>query len=223
MGHTKLAISHCESVPHFHSSTVCLLVHLSFSTGRLFTLPAAFTAPPHHPPTHSSIPTFISPQTLAFSPGSSGEGGNNYYVNKYACCNHIRATDPIRELIAGGWLCGLAADGQGLCACLTGRPRKLGEHELAGSQTDVMKAVWWGAACSHVLWIMLFDQDPACLPASQSARWVVCHWIVQCVLCVCVCVCVLVCVCAIMIPGSGSLSPYISLSPITALFWFSSA
>lgn len=26
---------------------------------------------------------------------------------------------------------------------------------------------------------MLFDQDPACLPASQSALWVVCHWGVQ--------------------------------------------
>lgn len=89
-----------DSALHFHSSTVCLL--LSFSTGRLFTLPAVFTVhllPPFLPP---SIPPFISPQTLAFSPGSSGEGGNNYYVNKYACCNHIRATDPIRELIAGG-------------------------------------------------------------------------------------------------------------------------
>lgn len=112
---------------HFHSLNVCLLAHLSFSlspsTGKLFTLPAVFTVHllPHFLP--PSIPAFISPQTLAFSPGSSGEGSNNYYVNKYACCNHIRATDPIRELIVGGWLRGLAADGQGLCACLTGRPR----------------------------------------------------------------------------------------------------
>lgn len=81
------------------SSTVCFLAHLSFSTGRLFTLPAVFTVYLLPPP---PIPSFISPQTLAFSPGSSGEGGNNYYVNKYACCNHIRATDPLRELIAGG-------------------------------------------------------------------------------------------------------------------------
>lgn len=114
-----------ESDLHFHSSTVCLLVHLSFSTGRLFILPAVFTVrTPHpNPPPALSILLFISPQTLTFSPGSSGEASNNYYVNKYACCNHIRATDPIRELIAGGWLRGLAADGQGLCVCLTGRPR----------------------------------------------------------------------------------------------------
>lgn len=39
-----------------------------------------------------------------------------------------------------------------------------------------MKAVWCLAACSHVLYIMLFDQDPACLPASQSTRWAACHW-----------------------------------------------
>lgn len=105
-------------------TVVCLLLSLSCWTGGLFLLFSLVRPPLFFPP------PFISPQTLAFSPGSSGEGGNNYYVNKYACCNHIRATDPIRELIAGGWLRGLAADGQGLCVCLTDWPAEaaLGRH-----------------------------------------------------------------------------------------------
>lgn len=76
-----------------------------------------------------------------------------------------------------------------------------------------MKAVWYHAACCHVIWIMLSDQDPAYLPAPWSARLVDCQSSVQCV-------CLYFC---IMIPGYGSLTPYISLSPITALSWFSSA
>lgn len=97
---------------HSCPSNVCLP---SFSTGRLFPSCSFHcpSPPPFYPSLHLSTDPGLLPWLLC----------NNYYVNKYACCNHIRATDPIRELIAGGWLCGLAADGQGLCACLTGQSR----------------------------------------------------------------------------------------------------
>lgn len=97
---------------HLCPSNVCLS---SFSTGRLFPSCSFHcpSPPPFYPSLHLSTDPGLLPWLLC----------NNYYVNKYACCNHIRATDPIRELIAGGWLCGLAADGQGLCACLTGQSR----------------------------------------------------------------------------------------------------
>jgi len=133
---------------------VCVLI--------LFTLPAVF--PVHLPPL---LPLSLShpsslPRPHLPPPGSSGEGGNNYYVNKYACCNHIRATDPIRALIAGGWLWGwrlTVSVRLPLCSGETATNRR-NESRLEPSCT-LNNALWPG---------------PAHLPAAQSVTVCVCVW-----------------------------------------------
>lgn len=188
-----------------HSSTVCLLVHLSFSTGRLFTLPAAFTVHLLHPFLLPTIPLFISPQTLAFSPGSSGEGGNNYYVNKYACCNHIRATDPIRELIAGGWWSGPV--------CLSDWPAKVAGgariSRLADWRNESRLVLRCMQSCTlnNALW------PGHCISASLTVCLLGCLSM-KCAVCVCWSVCLY---------HDPWLWITYTIHQLIALFWFSSA